>query len=87
MADLKAAVGSLTILDLNKPEAKYYWQGAELLYVLSVMAYSKPPAPKRVAIRVVNPQSQTELTPEKRQELETIYNEMSASGIVLMRVG
>lgn len=87
MAELKAAVGSLTILDLNKPEAKYYWQGKELLYVLSVMAFSKPPAQKRVAIRVVNPQSQTELPLEKREELEEIYNEMDSSGIVLMRVG
>jgi len=79
--------GALTFIDLNLPTASYYWRGLQLSHVLSVMVFAKPPAPRRIAIRVTDPASVVPaLSPEQQASLNAIYAEMSAAGIVLMKV-
>jgi hypothetical protein len=82
-----SSVGSLTIVNANRPSPDVFWKGQKLGYLLSATSFYNPPAPSRVTIRVVAPgKVSPPLTAEAQLVLTALYDEMIAAGITVLKV-
>lgn len=80
---LETTSGTLTIVDLNSAAQKYFWRGAPLPHVLSLMAHVNA-NDQRVSVRVRDP-AFTDLDQDAQDQLNAIYAEMEAAGIRVLK--